>query len=128
LIGSHGVARRGQRRFCLGELRVNQQRIQLGHHLAVRACLKKIIETRCGRFGVPPLGGFRAVPPKSGTPNRVFKQALSDMAADLDVDFFDSRHLKWRYVMVNGLRGPSDDAVLAASNVENYAEGREGEP
>ena len=50
------------------------------------------------------------------------------MAADLDVDFFDSRHLKWRYVMVNGLRGPSDDAVLAASNVENYAEGREGEP
>jgi hypothetical protein len=42
----------------------------------LRACLKKIIETRCGRFGVPPLGGFRAVPPKGGTPNRVFKQSL----------------------------------------------------
>ena len=44
----------------------------------LRACLKKIIETHCGRFGVPPLGGFRAAPPKGGTPNRIFKQALSD--------------------------------------------------
>jgi hypothetical protein len=42
----------------------------------LRACLKKTIETRCGRFGVPPLGGFCAAPPKGGTPNRVFKQAL----------------------------------------------------
>ena len=44
--------------------------------LPLRACLKKTIETRCGRFGVPPLGGFCAAPPKGGTPNRVFKQAL----------------------------------------------------
>jgi uncharacterized protein with HEPN domain len=44
---------------------------------ALRACLKKTIETRCGRFGVPPLGGFCAAPPKGGTPNRVFKQALN---------------------------------------------------
>jgi hypothetical protein len=42
----------------------------------LRACLKKTIETRYGRFGVPPLGGFCAAPPKGGTPNRVFKQAL----------------------------------------------------
>jgi integrase len=27
-------------------------------------------------FGVAPPGGFRAAPPKGGTPNRVFKQAL----------------------------------------------------
>jgi hypothetical protein len=38
--------------------------------------LKKTIETRCSRYGVPPLGGFCAAPPKGGTPNRVFKQAL----------------------------------------------------
>jgi DNA-binding NarL/FixJ family response regulator len=44
---------------------------------SLRACLKKTIETRCGRFGVPPLGGFCAPPPKGGTPNRIFKQALS---------------------------------------------------
>jgi hypothetical protein len=43
----------------------------------LRACLKKTIETRCSRYGVPPLGGFCAAPPKGGTPNRVFKQALS---------------------------------------------------
>ena len=42
----------------------------------VRACLKKTIEARCSRFGVPPLGGFCAAPPKGGTPNRVFKKAL----------------------------------------------------
>jgi hypothetical protein len=44
----------------------------------LRACLKKTTETLCGRFGVPPLGGSCAAPPKGGTPNRVFKQALSD--------------------------------------------------
>jgi len=38
--------------------------------------LKTIIETHCGRFGVPPLGGFCAAPPKGGTPNRVFNPAL----------------------------------------------------
>ncbi|MEI6782052.1 MAG: hypothetical protein WCQ21_14160 [Verrucomicrobiota bacterium] len=42
----------------------------------LRACLKQTIETRCRWFGVPPLGGFCATPPKGGTPNRVFKQAL----------------------------------------------------
>jgi hypothetical protein len=41
------------------------------------ARLKRTLETRCGRFGVPPLGGFSTAPPKGGTPNRIFKQPLS---------------------------------------------------
>ena len=43
-----------------------------------QSLFEKITETRCGRFGVPPLGGFRAAPPKGGTPNRILKQALRD--------------------------------------------------
>ena len=39
--------------------------------------MKKTIETRGGRFGVPPLGGFRAAPLKGRTSNRIFKQALT---------------------------------------------------
>src|SRR5204863_4375518 len=39
-----------------------------------KACLE--IRLRLPRFGVPPLGGSRALPPEGGTPNGIFRQAL----------------------------------------------------
>lgn len=41
---------------------------------SIRRCLRPPAWTP--RFGVPPLGGFRAQPPKSATPNRIFNHAL----------------------------------------------------
>jgi sialate O-acetylesterase len=52
-----------------------------------RACLKRTIETWCGRFGAPPLGGFGAAPPKGGTPIRIFKQPLRFVPALLTLGF-----------------------------------------
>src|SRR2546425_650592 len=43
----------------------------------LRAYLKNPTEIRSLRFGVPPLGGSGAVPPKGGTPNAIFRHALS---------------------------------------------------
>src|ERR1035438_9792501 len=70
---------------------------------SLRACLKKSIKTRHGRYGVPPLGGFRTAPPKGGTPYRVARPASSRFAAitpqiRTDVTFecnSDSRLLWW---------------------------------
>ena len=45
--------------------------------LQVRACLKNPTEIHSLRFGVPPLGGSGVVPPKGGTPNAIFRHALS---------------------------------------------------
>src|SRR5436309_7178492 len=39
----------------------------------LRACLRNPTEIRSLRFGVPPLGGSGAVPPKGGTPNAIFQ-------------------------------------------------------
>src|ERR1035438_6639861 len=49
----------------------------------LRACLKKPVEHRRFRFGVPPLGGFHAAPPKSGTPNLIIRHALRDDSGGL---------------------------------------------
>src|SRR2546425_2934378 len=43
---------------------------------SLRAYLKNPTEIRSLRFGVPPLGGSGAVPPKGGAPNAVFRHAL----------------------------------------------------
>src|SRR2546422_7873712 len=42
----------------------------------IRACPKNPTEVRSLRFGVPPLGGSGAVPPKGGTPNAIFRHVL----------------------------------------------------
>jgi trimeric autotransporter adhesin len=39
------------------------------------------------RFGVPPLGGFRAAPPNAGTPNRISKRVLRGIRSWLDIVF-----------------------------------------
>jgi len=42
----------------------------------LNVCMKNRTEIRGLRFGVPPLGGSRAEPPKGGTPNAGFRNAL----------------------------------------------------
>ncbi len=39
----------------------------------LRACLKTHLGFKTAAFGVPPSGGFRALPPEGGTPNRGFQ-------------------------------------------------------
>src|ERR1035437_7690919 len=82
----------------------------------LRACLKKIIETRCGRFGAPPLGGFHAVPPKGGTPNRVFKQALRLFAALLSTAFLA--------VIAAAVAAPAPLTLYVATNGNDLWSGR----
>src|SRR3989454_4739668 len=66
-------SKRASRRIAPMKCVISRRRLQCLHP---SACLKNPTEIRSLRFGVPPLGGSGAVPPKGGDPNAIFRHAL----------------------------------------------------